>query len=893
MSQRFKSVYYSDCEAARGRGGSLTLAFGEGDADLYEQVRLLSSVEVRDVLGHPSFRALRTAAAAERLTVNALCLRRLREEMDVKADEPGQLYFARVYLDPIHATRKGGESEPLHNWYPLLEGYSPKYVQRIIEEFAPSARRVFDPFAGTGTTPLTAARMGLDSYYCEVNPLCQHIIKVKVDALTMDQKARGRVLELLSDCLLRIPGWLKDGPVDKLLLQAYRQAFRKSEFFTPEVLAEVLRARTLVDDMTCIDPLAAEFLGCAAVASLVPASLMKRAGDLRYKTDKELTQGQPTLQEAMQDRLAQMVRDLATLEYVERRPLLICEDAKRLGSLPSHDFDCVVTSPPYLNGTNYFRNTRLELWFLRCLASKQDLTAFRRKAVTAGINGVTRAEKQFLELPEIDEVVAALERNAYDSRIPRMVGSYFHDLAEVFDACKRHLIPGACVAIDIGDSCYGGVHVPTDRILEKLLAEKGLRRISKTVLRKRMSRDGTPLHQALLVALYEPTSRARPKPYATRPAGPDWLPKWRNFKHTLPHQKRPYAKRNWGHPLHSLCSYQGKMKPALAHHLLRAFVDSPARILDPFAGVGTIPFEAGLRGMEAYGFEISPAAYTIAAAKCGAANPTRCSSVLDQLEGFLAREEPAQDDLRSAHDVAFNGRVEDFYESRTLREVLVARRYFREHPPVADEELLVMASLLHILHGNRPYALSRRSHNTTPFAPTGEFEYRPLMPRLREKVTRGLRAELPSRYQAGRISFQDATSWWPQEVDELDAVITSPPFYSSTRFHLANWLRLWFCGWERPDFKSKPLGFLEEQQRKSFAAYEPVFRQCRERLKPGGIVVLHLGKSRKCDMAQELSAIAAKWFEVQDLFDESVAHCERHGVSDKGTVAAHQYLVLS
>ena len=150
-----------------------------------------------------------------------------------------------------------------------------------------------------------------------------------------------------------------------------------------------------------------------------------------------------------------------------------------------------------------------------------------------------------------------------------------------------------------------------------------------------MSRDGTPLHQVLLVGVYEPGPTGRPKPYGATARAPGWVGKWRDFKHTLPHQKRPYAKRNWGHPLHSLCSYQGKMKPSLAHHLLRTFVAPPARILDPFAGVGTIPFEAGLLGAAAYGFEISPAAHIIAAAKCRAADRELCASVLDRLETFL------------------------------------------------------------------------------------------------------------------------------------------------------------------------------------------------------------------------------------------------------------------
>jgi len=129
-------------------------------------------------------------------------------------------------------------------------------------------------------------------------------------------------------------------------------------------------------------------------------------------------------------------------------------------------------------------------------------------------------------------------------------------------------------------------------------------------------------------------------------------------------------------------------------------------------------------------------------------------------------------------------------------------------------------------------------------------------------------------------------------VDHLDAIITSPPFFDSTRFYLANWMRLWFCGWNAEDFKSQPLAFVDERQKRGFEIYQPVFRQARERLRPGGVMVLHLGKSKKCDMATQLAGIAARWFRVVAVYAEQVGHCEWHGIRDKGTVTAHPFLVL-
>jgi hypothetical protein len=46
-------------------------------------------------------------------------------------------------------------------------------------------------------------------------------------------------------------------------------------------------------------------------------------------------------------------------------------------------------------------------------------------------------------------------------------------------------------------------------------------------------------------------------------------------------------------------------------------------------------------------------------------------------------------------------------------------------------------------------------------------------------------------------------------------------------------------------------------------------------------------------MGAELARLAHPLFQVDDVFREDVTHCERHGISAKGTVTSHQYLVLS
>lgn len=889
--QRFKSVYFADHPGGDAKRRNLKLAFGPRDADLFRAIEPLASESIRRLLGCGSFSDLKALAEAEGTSLNAYSLRRLREATAKPSSTQLDLFPSKQPenppFSPIQATYRGGVSEPLHDWYPYLEGYSPEFVKSTLRAFAPAAVRVLDPFAGTGTTPLTAASGGCRCFYCELNPVLQFLIETKARILAMPDRTRSRLACRIRSLAGSLEASLAEHKPDERLIVAYAESFGDSEFFPPATLDACLRLRSWLDTIGYDDPVAASVATVAGVAALVPCSNMIRRSDLRFRKGAERNDIVVDLPGEVRSRLDSIARDITDLQSVDCMPILIAGDAKRLGHIPDLEVDAIVTSPPYLNGTNYYRNTKIELWFLRALSSADDLTAFRRQTVTAGINDVTARKNEPPVSPAVERTVRSLEKIAYDRRIPWMISSYFADMRQVFDGLLRHAKPSAQLLMDIGDSSYAGVHVDTPAVLAELLRADGWKVDREVTLRQRLSRSGQPLRQVLLVAT------APSRMHTPRRARVAQRPKWDTFKRTLPHQQDDFAKRNWGSPLHSLCSYQGKLKPSLAHHLVKTFTSPGDRLLDSFGGVGTIAFEAALHGVMAWSFDISPVAVPIAAAKLDPAEAGECLAVLGALEHFIRTQRPTGAERDAADSIRFNGPLPDYYHPMTLDEILLARRFFKENPPVGRGAALVFACLLHILHGNRPYALSRRSHPITPFSPTGEPEYKVLTRKLTEKLQRSLAAKRPDSFVAGSSLFQDATDRWPQGIDQLDAVITSPPFYDSTRFHLANWIRLWFAGWTSTDFKERPLSFVDERQKRSFDVYEPVLRQARERLKPDGVCVFHLGKSRKCDMANEIAKVARPWFRNVEIFAESVAHCESHGISDKGAVVEHTYLLMT
>lgn len=368
---------------------------------------------------------------------------------------------------------------------------------------------------------------------------------------------------------------------------------------------------------------------------------------------------------------------------------------------------------------------------------------------------------------------------------------------------------------------------------------------------------------------------------------------WNSFKQTLPHQSGVFAKRNWGTPLHSLCSYQGKLKPSLAYQLLLALSKPGCRVFDPFSGSGTVPLEAAINGRIPLANDLSTIAVAITNAKIGDTSRRRCNGIIDELQSYLAENDPSETALIDGNEVRFNKTISEYFHTNTYRQILLARDYFQSSRNISDPNwCLVFSAMLHILHGNRPYALSRRSHPLTPYAPTGEFVDKNVVSHLSTKVNASLSAKekLPIT-QFGVCEQLDVRNIGELGKDCCDLILTSPPFASSTRFYMTNWMRFWFAGWGKADFDSAEIDFIESKRNKDLRIYIKIFENFSKLLGSGGVVALHVGKNRAVDMAATLKSFDFDSFKLVDHFIEDVSECEKHGIKDKGGTIEHQYLI--
>ncbi len=874
------SIHFSAENEPDGKRKVLRLQLGKKHKDLERVIKNTSSEDLRRIITFTNYQHLKNEASNQRISLNALAIKLIREQI---SNQECRLF------DGLEGTYRGNTSDFFHHLFPYLEAFSPKFVSGIHTTYAPNAKTLLDPFGGLGTAPFQFCMEGNKAYYCEINPLMQHIAQLKSNLRRTSKEHREKQIPQIEELTYNLEKNIGDYFPDEDLRNSYHKCFSKSEFFTKRTFDQVLRIRSILDKIYCQNDFLAICLELSIIASLIPASNMQRAGDLRRKRTKERKKYSENLIHHIIVQLEYFKRGLLTFDVDNNQPLLLTDDARTLESIPSINADLIITSPPYLNGTNYFRNTKIELWFIRVLKTKADLGKLRDKAIASGIcdvRGVRSTSNPDTKFNSLEESLVDLDECAYDRRIPQMIRWYGYELSISLDGSIKHLKNNGVIAVDIGDSIYCNVKVPTDLLVKEILENNNCKIIDTLTVRKRKSRGGQEVKQVCFIAKKVTENR----PLRTIKNTELFRNKWESFKNNLPHMHKPFSSRNWGHPNHSLCSYQGKLKPSIAKFLVDTFVPDAGKILDPFSGVGTIPFEAALSGKKSYGFDINPSAVAISKAKVNKPDVKRVMSTIVKLDNFI-KENKNQVNTK-VWLPSFNKALKDYYHPETLKEILCAREWLLKHRPWDTTISLIVSSVMHVLHGNRPYALSRRSHPVTPFAPTGEFEYKSLIEKTIQKVEKSLFESLPENFQVGDIFFQDATDTWPQEINDLDAIITSPPFFDSTRFYLANWIRLWFSGWDQKDFIHEQKRFVDEKQKKSFKCYEPIIRQSKERMKQDGVLVFHLGKSKKCNMAEKIFELSKPWFEKYEIFNESVSHCESHGISDKGTVTEHQYLLL-
>lgn len=379
------------------------------------------------------------------------------------------------------------KKEAIHRWFAYMEGYSDALVEKELELIGyDKVKTIYDPFGGSGTSLLTASKHNIIPYYSEINPVMGFVCDTKINSVKRIKESKSKI-ELLKKHLKTI----ECEPLKIRTVDEY-QGFEK--FYDSERLSVLLTLLDVVNDISDEDVKNVCRVALASIA--VQVSNMVRRGDLRYAKGKEKDKVNQNVQEAYVEKLHQVIEDIEDEEVVIYQEVTrLADDARNIEE--NNLFDCVITSPPYLNGTNYIRNTKLELKLLGFVNDEKDLPSLHSKGIIAGINSVSKRSTVEI-LPEVQPYIEQLEPVAYDKRIPVMVAGYFYDMNNVLSKLSQSIKPNGYFIMDIGDSIFSGIHIPTHELLEKLAIKNGFEKYDEEILRVRHSNNGKELSQRVL-----------------------------------------------------------------------------------------------------------------------------------------------------------------------------------------------------------------------------------------------------------------------------------------------------------------------------------------------------------------------------------------------------------
>jgi hypothetical protein len=236
-----------------------------------------------------------------------------------------------------------------------------EFVARHVQEFTSPGDVVFDPFCGRGTTVFESLLQDRAAAGSDVNPVAACISGAKADPPDLDSALTR--LQGLEDAYKELHPEL--GPQDEF----FRSCFHRATLAQIQFLRNTLAWRRSGVDRF----IAAVVLGCLHgesnkspnyLSNQMPRTIStKPLSSVRWWAERDLIAPKRDVFEIVRKWIIYRLCDV----YPSRRGMVALKDARQACiAFPDlrQRVDLVVTSPPYLDTTNYREDQWLRLWFL-------------------------------------------------------------------------------------------------------------------------------------------------------------------------------------------------------------------------------------------------------------------------------------------------------------------------------------------------------------------------------------------------------------------------------------------------------------------------------------------------------------------------------------------------
>ncbi|HDL0813526.1 MULTISPECIES: DNA methyltransferase [Enterococcus] len=401
---------------------------------------------------------------------------------------------------------QGNKKTSVHNWFKYREGFSTQLVESLLNKFNLDGNSVvLDPFSGSGTTAITANKLGYSSIGIDILPVAKLTYETKKEILNYD------VLELIK---IR-------NDIKKLKIGETNQNFNYITItegaFSKKTEGELVYLSNYIKDST-YSTLSKKLVQFLLMSILEEISFTRKDGQyLRwdYRSNKvvqanikRFEKGQPPLKTKLDKGELPSVKVallkifnsvIEDISWAQKNNPMLNENPKKnksefiegsaLFKLPlmrEKSVNAVVTSPPYANRYDYTRTYALELNFLGI--NDEKIKLLRQNLLSATVENKSKLiqlEEFYNEIGQIDrfkslkqvyesnltmkEILGALKKRdslgeVNNSGIIRMIEGYFTELTFVYGELFRVCESGSYVAIVNDNVRYAGEIIPVDFI---------------------------------------------------------------------------------------------------------------------------------------------------------------------------------------------------------------------------------------------------------------------------------------------------------------------------------------------------------------------------------------------------------------------------------------------
>ncbi|MGQ0792767.1 MAG: DNA methyltransferase [Deltaproteobacteria bacterium] len=345
-----------------------------------------------------------------------------------------------------------------HSIYYYPAKFIPHVVRFCINTFTERNNLVIDPFAGSGTVGLECYLCERNSFLLDLNPLLTHIMLIKIYKgvrLLSNRTLYNRLEGLTGSELLFYPewsnltywypdemlgvltkywGWQKNLPKDiySLIIEAALVKVSKHFSYAEHKTPKLFRSKSKL----------------AYIATLLPTNWVKKMNEMIYKLSFENL-----------ERINQFIEFTTAHEnYVTIHGGV---DSSQYKFNSDTEFDCLITSPPYLQAQEYMRTAKMDLYWL---GYKEEYIKNLSK-----LEIPYRKPDRIIHTKTLDKVKSALKRND----LIALLDSYFCHTINSLENSMDRLKSGRRACIFIGNPVIDGVNVEIWRIFAEHFTELG------------------------------------------------------------------------------------------------------------------------------------------------------------------------------------------------------------------------------------------------------------------------------------------------------------------------------------------------------------------------------------------------------------------------------------